>query len=91
GTLRGVAAFFMELFKFAVIFLPVIVLIAVIALAVFFIVKRLRSRAEKRGEWPCGKRLGKPGDAGRGKEAAAPEAPKQSEDAKQAPERDGAD
>jgi Flp pilus assembly protein TadB len=60
ATLRGVGAFFMELFKFVVIALPAIVLLAVVFFVVFFIVKRKRARRAKRADADAASR----GDAG---------------------------
>ncbi|MDR2089420.1 MAG: DUF4349 domain-containing protein [Clostridiales Family XIII bacterium] len=48
ATLRGIGVFFMEIFKFAVIALPAILLLAIAALIVLFIVKRTRARRAKR-------------------------------------------
>jgi hypothetical protein len=50
GTLRGVGTFFMELFKLVVAALPVLVILAVLALAAFFIVKRTRACGRARTE-----------------------------------------
>jgi hypothetical protein len=59
STLRGVGAFFKDLFRLAVTALPVLVIIAVVLFAVFVIVKKTRAR---RG--PGGKRGGKDPDDG---------------------------
>jgi hypothetical protein len=44
GTLRGVGTFFKELFRLVIAALPVLVVLAVLALAVVFIVRRTRAR-----------------------------------------------
>jgi hypothetical protein len=48
GTLRGIGTFFKELFKILVVALPALVILAVLALAAFFIVKRARARRAER-------------------------------------------
>jgi hypothetical protein len=44
GTLHGIGAFFKELFKIVIVFLPALVLLAVVAFAAFIVVKKTRAR-----------------------------------------------
>jgi hypothetical protein len=50
ASMRGIGAFFREAFKFLVIALPVLVLLAVVALAAFLIVKKARAPRVERKE-----------------------------------------
>ncbi|MDR1246278.1 MAG: DUF4349 domain-containing protein, partial [Clostridiales Family XIII bacterium] len=50
STLRGIGAFFKELFRLVFAALPVLIILAVLAFAAFLIVKRTRARGRARAE-----------------------------------------
>jgi hypothetical protein len=66
ATLRGIGAFFMEVFKFVVITLPALVLLAIVAVVALILVKRARARRAKRMKPGEPDRSGEEGPDGRG-------------------------